>query len=370
MAKGKWIGIIWTSALVVILQASNGLGIEINDKISIEGVLAGAYQYQNVDAPFDQDNAGRGALPFEPEIRIRLTEKDEIFFKLGFAAGNGLNEISPFNLAPWAAPLEDDVKDINGRNRDYLLTAWYAHTFAFNEEHTLQLTGGIIDATDYLDQNAFSNDEFSQFMNEALVNAPNAFLPSFDIGGAADWDMGNFEIAAVYMNVGENRDGNNFNYYGIEVQYNLNMSLGKGGYRVIISYGSEDFLDPTGQSLESRAIVLFSFDQKFGEIIGAWVRFGFQDDKAAVNYENIYSGGIDISGTLWGRQKDNMGIGYGYLDGCNQDIEKTQVAEAYVRFVLDKYFALTFDVQYMRDELKSGEGPKGFIYGIRLAAHF
>lgn len=86
MAKGKWIGVLWTSALVVLLQAANALGIEITDKVSIEGVLAGAYQYQKVDAPFDQDDAGRGALPFEPEISIRLTEKDEIFFKLGFAA--------------------------------------------------------------------------------------------------------------------------------------------------------------------------------------------------------------------------------------------------------------------------------------------
>ena len=190
------------------------------------------------------------------------------------------------------------------------------------------------------------------------------------MGGAVDWDIGNFEIAAVYMNIGENSDGNNFNYYGIEVQYNLKKSLGEGSYRVIISYGSEDFLDPTGRNLESRSIVLFSFDQKFGEIIGAWVRFGFQDDKAAVDYENIYSGGIDISGSLWGRQEDNIGVGYGYLDGGNQDMDKTQVAEAYVRFVLHKYFALTLDVQYMKDELKFGEGPEGFIYGMRMAAHF
>ena len=370
MAKGKWIGILWTSVLVLFLQAANALGIEITDKLSVEGVLAGAYQYQDLSDASDFSDTGRGAMSFQPEIIFRPTEKDELFAKLGFAAGNGLNAVSPFVLSPWAAALEDDVKDINGRNRDYLLNAWYKHTFQFSESHSLGLTGGIIDATDYLDQNTYSNDEYTQFMNEALVNAPNAFLPSYDVGGAVEWDIGNFEIAAVYMNIGENDDGNNFNYYGIELQYDLNISLGEGGYRMILSYGSEDFLDPTGQNLESRSILLFSFDQKFGEIIGAWTRFGFQDDRAAVNYENIFSGGIDISGSLWGRQEDNMGIGYAYLDGGNQDIDKTQVAEAYVRFLLHKYFALTLDVQYMRDELKSSEGPKGFIYGIRVAAHF
>ena len=115
---------------------------------------------------------------FNPEISITPTENDEIFFLFGFAAGNGLTGVTPFNLAPWAAALEDDVKDINGRNRDYLLQAWYKHIFEFSEDHTLGLIGGIIDSTDYLDDNEYSNDEYTQFMNEALVNAPNAFLPS------------------------------------------------------------------------------------------------------------------------------------------------------------------------------------------------
>jgi hypothetical protein len=51
------------------------------------------------------------------------------------------------------------------------------------QDDTLDATIGIIDATDYLDENACSNDEYTQFMNEALVNGPNAFLPSHDSAG-------------------------------------------------------------------------------------------------------------------------------------------------------------------------------------------
>jgi porin len=307
---------------------------------------------------------------FQPEISFALTEQDMLFTKIEFAAGNGLNKKSPFNFAPWAAPLEDDVKNINGSDRDYLLTLWYKHTFQFSEDHSLELTGGIIDATDYLDENRYANDEYTQFMNEALVNAPNAFLPSFDVGGAVDWDMGDFEIAAVYMNITENDDGNNFDYYGAQFEYYLNTSLGEGEYRVLFSYGSKEFLDPSGLNLQPRFIVIFSFDQELGEIIGGWTRFSFQDDKAAVNYTNLYSGGIDISGSLWGRENDNMGIGYAYLDGGNQDVDKTQVAEAYVRFVFKEYFALTLDMQYMRDDLKEADGPKGLIFGVRGTIEF
>jgi len=370
MAKGKWIGIVWTSAFVVILQAPNVLGIEITDKLSIEGVLAGVFQYQDLrDAP-DFSNTGRGAVSFQPEISFKPTQEDELFAKLGFAEGNGLNNVSPFVLRPWAAPLEDDVKNINGSSRDYLLTAWYKHTFKFSQRHALGISAGLIDATDYLDNNAYSNDEYTQFMNEALVNGPNAFLPSYDIGGAFEWGVGDFSLDGVVMYVNENVDGNSFNFYGVQFHYRLETPLGKGNYRVLVDWSSADFLDPEGVNEERQSAILLPFDQEIGEILGLWIRFGWQDDKAAANFVSIYSGGVDIKGKLWGREEDNIGIGYAYLDGGNQDVNKTQVAEAYVRFVLHRYFALTLDVQYMRDELRSGGGPKGFIYGIRMAAHF
>ena len=168
---------------IELLEAEHKFLDNIVDKVSVGGVLAGAYQYQLVNGSSDGKDKGRGTMPIQPEISITPTDVDEIFFKFGFAAGNGLNEVTSFYLAPWAADLEDDVKDINGRNRDYLLTAWYKHTFEFADTHTLEITGGIIDATDYIDENTFANDEYTQFMNEALVNGPNGFAPSYDIGG-------------------------------------------------------------------------------------------------------------------------------------------------------------------------------------------
>ena len=124
---------------------------------------------------------------FQPEISIALTEQDELFTAIEFAAGNGLNEISPFNLAPWAAPLEDDVKDINGRNRDYLLTAWYAHTFELSEENTLQLGGGNLDIDSTQVAEAYGrfvlNDYFAltldvQYMRDKFVegDGPKGFI--------------------------------------------------------------------------------------------------------------------------------------------------------------------------------------------------
>jgi len=350
----------------LVIFVSNSDAYDITDKFSIGGIMAGAYQYQGVDG---DDNKGRGAIPFQPEFSFRPTGQDEIFAGFGFAAGNGLKGVSNFNLAPWAADLEDDVKDINGRNRDYLLTVWYKHAVEFGANNTLGLTGGIIDSTTYLDENVFANDEYTQFMNEALVNSPNGFLPSYDIGGAVEWEIGNWDITGVGMNIGENDDGNNYNFFAGQIGYNLTTPLGEGNYRLIVDGTSKQFLDEDGNKKERLAAIL-SFDQELGDIFGAWIRFGWQDDKALINYSELYSGGLNITGKWYGREDDNIGIGYAYLNGKN-DFDYSQVAELYWRVVFNDYFAATADVQYMQDKYNNSDDDiDGIIGGVRATVEF
>ena len=178
----------------------------------------------------------------------------------------------------------------------------------------MALTGDIIDATDYLDENAFSNDEYTQFMNEALVNGPQGFLPSYDIGGAAEWQYKQFGIKRVIMNVGENDDENNYNYYGIQFSYSLKSELGEGNYRVILNTTSDDFLNSEGYREENLSALLLSFDQEFGDIFGTWIRFGWASNDAALDWESLYSGGINIMGNSWQRPDDNIGFGFAYLE--------------------------------------------------------
>jgi hypothetical protein len=169
------------------LLAGAALAFEVNDELAVNVLIAGAYECQQISGDTDAENACRGALPVQPELLFNPTEQDQVFVKLGFAAGNGLNSVSPFVLAPWAADLQDDVKDINGRKRSYLLEAWYAHTFEIGKDNSLQIAGGIVDPAFYVNANAYANDEFTQFMNEAFVNSRNAFLPAYDRGGALVW---------------------------------------------------------------------------------------------------------------------------------------------------------------------------------------
>jgi porin len=151
--------------------------------------------------------------------------------------------------------------------------------------------------------------------------------------------------------------------------YKMNSFLGEGNYRVIGQLSSKEFLAANGDK-ERRLAVLLSFDQQLGDIFGAWIRFGWQDDKALIDYDQLYSGGLNITGKWYGREDDNIGIGYAYLNGKN-DLDYTQVAEVYGRFVLNDYLAITADAQYMQDEYDTDEGDiDGFILGIRGAVEF
>ena len=367
---------LWTIPGIFFL-GGNGFSYEINDKFSIGGVIAGIYQYQSIDDAPGYESEGRGFLNFEPEVSFTPTENDEVFAKFGFGAGNGLKEDSrsPFVFSPWGGNVQDDYKDINGRNRDYLLTVWYKHTFKFSEDHTLALTGGIIDATDYLDENAYSNDQFTQFMNQALINGPNAFLPSYDIGGAVEWRIGAFSLKGVAMAIGSNGEEGEldepYNYYGIQFGYKVDLRLGEGNYRLLVDTTSTDFSDVAGTKKGRLSCTLISFDQQLGEILGAWLRFGWQlDDEVAVVCKDLYSGGLNIGGKLWGREGDNVGIGYAHLRGGNLDLDHTNIFEVYGRFALTDIFAITGDIQYMKDSMKEDDSPNGWIFGVRATAEF
>jgi porin len=77
-----------------------------------------------------------------------------------------------------------------------------------------------------------------------------------------------------------------------------------------------------------------------------------------------------ISGSIWGREQDNIGIGVAYLDDGNSALDNTLAAEAYVRFGLNEVFAISADFQYLEDEYDVGDDVDGWVGSIRVTAEF
>lgn len=349
---------------------------EVNEQFTVEAALRGIGQYANYSNAVDEDgdkldNKSRAAGTFDLTVDFQPNANNQLYAWARFAAGNGLNDIGGTLLAPYGGELEDDVKDINGRNRDYLLEAWYKHTFEFSADTSLGLTGGIIDSTAYVDGNEFANDADSQFMNEAFVNSANAAFPSYDLGGAAELVSGQWSATAVYMNT-KNDDDRSYNYVSGQLGYHPQTAMGQGNYRLFAFTTNGKFSNHAGDSDNEK---LFGFgvslDQEFGETFGGFVRAVWANDDSSNEIDQLFSFGANVRGKLWGRPQDNAGIGYAFVNGNNDgEIRHINVGEAYVRFQLNEYVDLSLDLQYETDKTRTANDPNAWIVGTRISASF
>jgi len=338
--------------------------------LSVGGIAATAAQCQNVVKGEDGDDDCSGTLVVQPEASLRPTERDEVFVKLGFASSNLLNNRTPLAVSPWAADLEDDVENVNDTSRDYLLTAWYRHAFSYGEDSSLGIVAGLIDATDLLDENAYANDEFTQFMNSALVNGPNTFLPSYDPGAAVDWHVGEFSLHGVYMSVDSEISSGDTAFYALQFGWHPENRFGSGNYRLILTRTGRGFANPEETDEERRQDIILSADQQLGDTLGVYARVEFQEDNAAVLAESTWSAGMQSVGTPWGREQDTVGLGVIYAHGGNLELRDGYNTEAYYRYAFSDALGVSGSVQYGYGDIAAPEDVEVWTFGLRFTAEF
>jgi len=348
--------------------------IELSDSASADIVLTSVMQQGSFSGTSVRDGA-RGTFVAEVALSFEPSEKDAFGLRASAAAGNAFNDVNPLSLAPYADDLEDDVTDINGTTRDYLLSAWYRHRFVIGQSAGLAVTAGLIDSTGYLDANAFANDEGAQFMNEAFVNNPLLNLPSYDPGIALELEgSGGWSFRTVWMS-SKNVDPDNgldrrASYIGAEVGYSLSHAGGSTSIRLTAYGTTDDFRAASGGGTASQRGLGLSADHRFNSGLGLFARLGWQDDGSMVTHDRFLSAGLSVGGTLWGREDDEIGLAYGYLEGTvgNPD---TNLVEAFSRFQLSEFSNLTFDVQFLNDDAGGGAtAVEGVLLGARLNAYF
>ncbi len=340
---------------------------EINETLSLDISLIGVIQ--SIDGKNDVENACRGANSVNISINFHPTEKDELNITQSYAVGNGLKPVNPFSIVSFSGDLENDLKNINGRNRDFLLEAWYKHKIKLTNSLFLSLTQGIIDATGYIDDNSYANDEGSQFMNEVFVNNPIANLPSYDVGGVIELEKSNFSIRGLLMGT-KNEEGRAYNYFALQLGVKAGSEEMEQNYRIYGYVTGNNFLDRNGVKNVTLKGIGVSMDQKLSKEIGIFERLGWQSDKAdVVNFKSMYSFGLN-----WRRDNKEVGVGYTYNRGVRKgiigDLGQNTVFEGYYKFNLTKLSELTFDIQHIRDNYEGMPNVKGFIYGVRLISNF
>ncbi len=340
--------------------------LEVNKNLSVDVSLTAVYQY----ADFSKDvsgNVGKGSVATDIGLNFHPTDVDQIQLTFSFADGNGLKKTfskKDFLFMPNADDLEDDLKNINGRNRDYLLEAWYRHTLT-GRDFNLSFTGGIIDATAYIDDNAFANDETTQFMNDVFVNDPLASLPSYDLGGVVEFERENLTLKALAIN-SKTDSGKNYTYYAGQITYSQKNPLGEGNYRVFYFTTSKAFEKQNGDYDRLEGIGI-SVDQTVNKSIGLFARVGINTHTSTGDLKNFYSAGAVIKELpLNGR----VGIGAAYSLGNKKisSLKDAKTGEIYYEFPLWEG-DITFDLQWDREKFET-QTLEATTFGVRFTVAF
>ncbi len=256
---------------------------------------------------------------------LYLTQNDEVFFNSSITFGNGIRkkiEEKGYTLSPTADDLEDDLKDINGTGRKYLLELYYLKRIK-----KLTVAGGLIDSTAFIDTNRFANDELTQFLNESLVNNPIADLPSYNPGVYVKYNLNNENsVSTVIMS---NKPEDELVYIA-EYEFE-NESFGLRPYVF-----KTEKTDQNGFGISS--------DFSIYNNLGLFFRGGYSNQDLNL----FFSAGLSKDNTLL--KNDTFAVGSSFINNKHDNAKDIKVIEAYYKIRFKKYFTFTFDAQYMKEE--------------------
>jgi high affinity Mn2+ porin len=302
------------------------------------------------------------------------------------------------------AGLEDDLTLYSNVNRDAdndnnvrLTELWYEQAL-FKDQAVL--TFGKLDPTAYFDNNEVANDETTQFLGRIFRNSPAIEFPDNTAGirlvyvPVQWWELGYgvFDGNSDWEKIGDNL----FNIG--QITFKTNFFNLPGNYR-FLGWNSNAYhtkwLD-TEKTKEASCGFGLSFDQKVSDRVTLFTRYGWQDPKVYnpdimaagdLNYSlaHSWSGGFQVEGNLWGREKDVFAFAVGQAI-ASLDYKKAGEAldpvrrakaeghlEAYYRIFVNEHLSLSPDLQYIwnpfgKDVADDTNGI--FVAGMRAQVDF
>ena len=337
----------------------------INEKI--EEALAAAEDQAvkiGVDATTVAQGAGRTqGSPERPNKKAYALASADLFFaaKLAqytsfFADVVALSGAPPDREIPSLTLLNGYTARLVNQNELNLREAWLRTEF-FGQR--LGITAGRLDLTNYFDRNAFSNDETTQFISDALVNNQMLGLAVNGTGVVADYDPKNaFNFKIGFQQSNPDATSLSDSIYSLaEVGYTATpFSLPEGHYRL--------WYRNNNGTVDSKHAVGVSLDQKLSPFVGLFGRYGQQQIPG--DWDRYWSGGVSFAKAMVFNPLDTWGIGYAQMDLSAGD--KEHLTEGYYNFQLTERLRLSLMLQHVLDRQSDKFGY--LLPGIRLQAAF
>jgi hypothetical protein len=326
-----------------------------------------------VDAAMGTQFAGRTRGSLDANRRAYALASADLFFTAGIAQNTiffadivGLSGAPPDAEIPTLTLLNGYTARLIRQNEINLREAWL-RTELFGQR--LALTAGRLDLTNYFDQNAFANDETTQFISDALVNNQMLGLSSNGTGVGAEFDPKNgFRFKFGFQQ--SNTDATNLSdslYTLSEVGYTFTpFALPEGTYRVWFR------TDNTAPGAIRTGVGL-SFDQKITPAVGLFTRYGIgeadpEGSPLIFQRHHFFSAGFGVQNGLVLNPQDTWGGGYAQLQLASG--EKEHLAEGYYNFQLTERLRLSFHLTHVLDKPDADTRFGYLLPGIRFQAAF
>jgi carbohydrate-selective porin OprB len=383
---------------------------EAYEHISIGGGITGIVQGtsnndDNIKSYDDNETYGKdstdGSYSADLEIEVDLEKWGIAFMHLEGGNGSGVTD----NLINALTGVNADALDPGDEDEDELDIEEYFWQFSFMDE-MFTVTAGKVDPTALFDENAVANDETTQFLADIFVNNVCMEWPDYTPG--LHLMISPHELLDIRLGVlsSDNDWDDLFDEVFTVAEIDLKPNFGgmEGNYRLYYWRNALDHVEwddiekgKTKDDEKNWGLGL-SFDQQVTPDITLFCRFGMQDDDIAGEsfsvsededeveelepfaMEYSWSVGGQITGSLWGRPDDVVGIAFGqailsddyedYLEDEGIDTEDESHFEIYYSLCLNEYVAITADYQLIDSIGGDDDQDAVSVFGLRTQISF
>jgi hypothetical protein len=331
-------------------EAANGVEIGINNVTTLQF----AHQTRGPDTEADGHAYGLSAADITFSAASAALNTEFFADLVGIGGSPPEQEIDALNL------LNGQTARLSN-NQLSVREAWLRTEVA---KQRLALSIGRIDVTTHFDRNAAANDETTQFISDALVNNPVLGLASNGFGLISEWDprkSWNFKFGLQQSTDPTNQLGSlaDSMFKLAEFEYIARpFGLPEGHYRVWArsdNSGGLGYRDAYGVSI----------DQKVGQAITLFLRYGNGEVGDVPGEESFYSGGVEFGAPHTLHPEDFWGIGVAHTDFELGPSEK--LAEAFYNLHLTTHLRSSFMLQYV---FESASGAGYLLPGARIQVVF
>jgi len=251
--------------------------------------------------------------------------------------------------------------------------AWFEHKFT----NAFSVTAGILDPTIAVDNNAYANNETTQFIGSMFRNAVNIAFSDNAFGVKAVYETGFADFSVQYIDASDYQDITKYGFASAQVNFKPNFIEDmEGNYRIYGWTNTNDYEKiENDEETEKDYGFGISIDQQLSDIFGAFARYSL-NNKNIDAASQTWSLGLQAKINGIG-EEDVVAVAYGqvdpsekYKDYIDENAKSEQHLELYYSWNITNYLAISPDFQMIENPYFNDTADTAYVGSIRMQISF